>query len=322
MLNSIKDKIRKTVIGSFLKKLIGKEHGMTTFSEQKYFRSYACNEYSGVGEIVDLGSWLGSTTVSLAKGLIENKNCQNKTARIHAFDLFIWQTWMNKAASNTLLKKYKPGDSFLDEFERRIKKYSTYIEVYPGDLGQIGWNDQEIEFLLVDAMKSWKLTSEICRKFFPFLIPGKSLVLHQDFGFFGTPWIHLINYRFRDYFDFHYDVPNSSSIVLKYTSPIPPEKLEFEYSFDSFTEEEVESAFNYSLEIASKEKRSAIVGSKVMFFALQEEFEKARSEIDRYLEEGCNITINLEKAIEFVDKKGVGDFIHKVPSASVGSFKS
>lgn len=110
--------------------------------------------------------------------------------------------------------------------------------------------------------------------------------------------------------------------MLKYTSPIPPEKLEFEYSFDSFTEEEVESAFNYSLEIASKEKRSAIVGSKVMFFALQEEFEKARSEIDRYLEEGCNITINLEKAIEFVDKKGVGDFIHKVPSASVGSFKS
>src|SRR5262250_2891759 len=70
-----------------------KVHGMTSTEEQTYFRRYARDMYSGVGEIVDLGCWLGSTTIPLAQGLFKNINVSTKGKRIHAYDLFVWEEW-------------------------------------------------------------------------------------------------------------------------------------------------------------------------------------------------------------------------------------
>lgn len=72
-----------------------KVFGMTSSEEQNYFKRYAQDIYSGVGEIVDLGCWLGSTTIPLAQGLRENFNMSTKGKRIHAYDLFVWEKWMN-----------------------------------------------------------------------------------------------------------------------------------------------------------------------------------------------------------------------------------
>ena len=126
MLKQIKKQL-KTKAKSFLARFNGSNknipiYGMTNLSEQKYFEFYASEEYSGVGEIVDLGSWMGSTTIPLAKGLKNNKNCKNKKDRIHAFDRFIWKSWMNGRNQGTM-KEYQPGDSFLDEFKKRTKRY-------------------------------------------------------------------------------------------------------------------------------------------------------------------------------------------------------
>jgi hypothetical protein len=44
------------------------------------------------GDIVELGSWMGSTTACLAEGLSQNL-CRKHT-RIHAYDSFIWRDWM------------------------------------------------------------------------------------------------------------------------------------------------------------------------------------------------------------------------------------
>src|ERR1700684_1253803 len=46
--------------------------GMIAQSEIEYLRSYARADYSGSGEIVDLGCWLGATTISLSQGLEKN----------------------------------------------------------------------------------------------------------------------------------------------------------------------------------------------------------------------------------------------------------
>ncbi|HAC64163.1 MAG TPA: hypothetical protein DCF68_11640 [Cyanothece sp. UBA12306] len=306
MLNIIKNKL-KPKVKSLVKKLKGSNenvrlHGMTNISEQQYFEIYAREQYQGIGEIVDLGSWMGSTTIPLAKGIKNNKNCQNKIDKIHAFDRFIWESWMNISSQDTL-KQYQPGDSFLDEFKKRTKKYSKYIKVYPGDLCEIGWIGKEIEFLLVDAMKSWKLTSSICQDFFPFLIPGKSLVLHQDFSHFYTPWIHLVMYRFRDYFEPHYDVPNSPSFVFKYTSKIPADKLDMDYSFKSFSVEEAEAAVSYSLSCTPQEKHNGIIAAKIMFFAHQKQYDQAQKEVDKYIKQGYQLEKDLKKASEFIKNK-------------------
>ena len=162
--------------------------GMTAAPEQVFLQDYAQNEYSGKGEIIDLGCWLGSATISVAKGLEKNLKVTVKDKRIHAYDIFIWEpSYMDNCVKGTSLEgRYKQGDSFLDEFVRRISPWSHSISVYPGDVVQIGWNQRPIEYLFVDAMKSWELTKSIFLNFYPHLIPMTSLVHYNDFAHF-TP---------------------------------------------------------------------------------------------------------------------------------------
>ena len=44
------------------------------------------------GDIVELGSWMGSSTACLAEGLSQNPRREHR--RIHAYDSFIWRDWM------------------------------------------------------------------------------------------------------------------------------------------------------------------------------------------------------------------------------------
>src|SRR5436853_7107707 len=75
--------------------------GMTTLEEQAYFEDYARSIYTGAGEIVDLGSWLGSTTISLARGLADNPSVEARRKKIHAFDQFLWVPDMDRCVRGT-----------------------------------------------------------------------------------------------------------------------------------------------------------------------------------------------------------------------------
>jgi hypothetical protein len=67
------------------------EMSMLSLYERSYLQTYAENTYSGRGEVVDLGCWLGSSTIPLAVGLQHNSAIAAKENRIHAYDIFIWQ---------------------------------------------------------------------------------------------------------------------------------------------------------------------------------------------------------------------------------------
>jgi hypothetical protein len=64
--------------------------GMLSPQELQYLYEYTKNEYSDLGEIVDLGCWLGSSTIAMATGLVENTKPQVKNRQIHAYDSSIW----------------------------------------------------------------------------------------------------------------------------------------------------------------------------------------------------------------------------------------
>lgn len=270
--------------------------GMTTQDEQSYFEKYACTNYSGEGEIVDLGCWLGSTTIPLAKGLYKNPNPKVQSRKIHAFDQFIWEEWMDDFVKGTELEgKYKPGKSFLEEFKKRIKPWSASVKIYAGDLCQIGWDGKEIEFLLIDAMKSWELLNTIISKFFPCLIINKSYILHQDFAHWYTSWIHLIQYRLRKYFKLVHIIPNSTSFIFKYVNEIPKEMLNMNYSASSFSEEEVEYAFEHSINLVSdKFTQARIASAKVMLFIHLGNKARAKYELDKYLTRGLPLVSDLK----------------------------
>jgi hypothetical protein len=255
--------------------------GMTTKSEQEYFESYGADIYKGKGEVVDLGCWLGSTTISVVKGLLKNPVFADSNKKVVAYDAFIWYESMDEPVAGTdLVGKYKPGDSFLDAYKKRTEKYSSHIEIRAGDLTQLGWSGKPIEFLLVDAMKNWELTNAVLRDFYPHLISGKSLVLQQDFAHYFTVWIHLVHWKLRDYFEFETDIPNSSSVVFRNTKKIPAELLQKEYSFADFSDDDVEAAIDYSLSFVSENKKANIRAALVMNFIHQ----GRSSDAERFLE--------------------------------------
>ena len=117
--------------------------------------------------------------------------------------------------------RYKPGESFQEACREQTEPWKDNIRFYPGDLSSIGWSHGPIEFLFVDAMKSWQLTNSIIHDFYPSLIPGISTIVQQDFGNSDVYWIHLISYRLREYFQPIYDIRYSESLCFKYVKQIP-----------------------------------------------------------------------------------------------------
>lgn len=239
--------------------------GMISTQEQEYLYRYASCEYTGQGEIVDLGCWLGSSTIELAKGLQNNPHTADR--KVHAYDRFIWEAWMDQYAIGTGLEgKFEPGDSFLQECLDRTSPWQSKIQFYPGDLNRLGWHGGQIDFLFIDAMKNWELANTIIHDFFRALIPGRSVIVHQDFWHYYTYWIHLTMYRLRHYFEPIYDIPYSCSLVYKYVKPIPEDLLKATYALESFTEDEIHAAFDYSSQLVSFSKKPVILAGKVVAF--------------------------------------------------------
>ncbi len=243
------------------------EFGMTVKTEQRFCRHYARDRFTGVGEIVDLGCWLGATTISFSKGLRKNLQIpqESKQKRIHSFDLFQWHHTMDHNVKGTELEGvFKPGDSFVSEFEKRTDRWKQHFNVFAGDLNGHTWSGRPIELLFVDAMKAPDTAEAILRKFYPHLIPGVSLVAHQDFAHFFTGWIHLLQYRLRDYFEVDSEVKRSCTVVFKLKTAIPAALLEQDCHLEHATLEEINAAFDYSASIVSEDKQEQIAAARSM----------------------------------------------------------
>jgi hypothetical protein len=247
------------------KKVAVPEIGMITSREREWLFSYAGNTFQGNGAVVDLGSWFGSTTCALAEGLLSNPSLSARKKSIHAFDQFIWEPWMEPIVKNTAFEGFfKKGDDFVEAFKQQTKKYENQIILSKVDLTKYEWQGERIEFLLIDAMKSWSLANHIIQCFYPFLIPGKSVVLHQDFSHFFTYWIHLIQYRMKDYFTPQEDVIKYNSLAFDLIKPIPTDLISRNYSLADFSPEEIEAAFSYSRSLVAPENLPHIDAANIM----------------------------------------------------------
>lgn len=261
--------------------------GMTSLTERRYFQDYAAGRYTGRGALVDLGCWLGSTTIPLAAGLAANRHPETGQRCVQAFDLFTWEEWMEPIVQGTpLAGRFAQGDSFRDEFEVRCARWRDRIEVCSCNLASFAWTSGPIEFLLVDAMKSWPLANAIARTFFPHLIPGLSLVVHQDFSHYYTSWIHLQMYRLRRYFEPVADLDSSCSLVFRLTRPLPDRLLESELAFADYSEEEIEAAFALSRSQVASAKHPAIEAARLMTYLHAGQEEKAAMMLRRYVMDG------------------------------------
>lgn len=252
--------------------------GMIVEQECDWFRTYAADTYSGAGAIVDLGCFLGSTTICLAQGLSTNR--AGKAAKIHAYDRFLWEDWMQRWwEAKGLPAPELEADSFLPEFLKQTSPWKEQIVVHPEDLALSRWENGPIEFLLVDVMKSPDLAESIARSFFSSLIPGKSYVAHQDFAHSWTSWIHLLQFRLRDSFALTADIPKSGTVVFRYRKQFSPEAVG-DLSMTSVAVEEIDAAFDYSLGLVSDDKKPNVVAAKAMAYLHRGDVDRAREVVE------------------------------------------
>lgn len=265
---------------------LGDLPGMTALTERAYYAWHCRELFTGVGEIVDLGAWFGSTTASLASGLVKNRKPAARARNVHAYDQFVWEPWMDDYARLAAFGPYEPGDSFQREFDRVVARWHDRVEVHPGDLHEQVWPGGPIELLLVDAMKSWSLAGRIAAEFYPAVIPDSGVIIHQDFANAYTPWIHLSTYRMRDCLVPAVDVPGSETVVFRLVRGFADDGGVGEESRDAFGDEEVDRAFAHSLSITEPAKHLGIRAASVMMRIYDGDFERAAAMLDSFSRTG------------------------------------
>jgi hypothetical protein len=160
------------------------------------------------GAIVDLGSFLGGSTLALAHGARAREPrgsdrgpvARVDSPRVHAYDRFElcedWEhTWLPEGFTLGI------GDSTRGVFEHNIAAVRDLVEVHEGDVQQQTWHGA-ISVLFVDITKSWETADAVWRTFLPALIPGESLVIQQDLAHWGHPWCAIIMELFADRFEY------------------------------------------------------------------------------------------------------------------------
>lgn len=193
--------------------------GMTSHQEKQLLYDISVNYFKNVGCIVDAGCFSGGSTMCLGFGL---KDKITKEV-IHAYDTFIADEKMHKYH---MPEGYKDGQDFLGIFKQNTQQISHLIKIYQGGIQTQPPPDKEIEILFVDIAKTPFVNDYIVEKFFSLLIPGRSLVIQQDYiwkSFNG--WIHVTMEYLSDYFEIVDFTDNTGSVVFQLKKAIPKQKL-------------------------------------------------------------------------------------------------
>ncbi len=184
--------------------------------------------YRGEGEIIDAGCFLGGSSFALASGVKANKHVSDdqKAGRVHTYDLFVVDDMEGHEGYLNAFPDVKEGESFVHIFERFQEPHREVIDLSAGDVMKTSWPaDKDIEILFIDLAKAECINDFVVKTYFPHLVPGKSVVIQQDYLFCDLPWIHITMEVFRDYFRIIDDVPWASRVYIL-EKEIPKELIE------------------------------------------------------------------------------------------------
>jgi hypothetical protein len=109
-----------------------------------------------------------------------------------------------------------------------------------------------------------------------------------------APWIHLVQYRLRDYFVFEKNVPNFGTLAFRLQKEIDCD-LTWLNDLRSFDDQEISDVFQYSMSLVdSNVDRLNIAAANVMYFVLSERIEEARHTLEEIIRQGFRVEGNLK----------------------------
>lgn len=189
-------------------------------SELRLLHHLAAEYYTGEGVIVDAGSFLGGSTVALADGLRRNARCRPTVGEkpIHSYDRFEVEEWTR---GQFFPWSTRAESSFRHLFDENTRPLSDLIQVHAGEITSQEWSGAPIEILFIDIAKYWTICDWVTWQFFPHLIPGKSIVVQQDYLYHQwNSWLHVTMEFYSDYFEYVCDTEINSVAFLN-TKKIP-----------------------------------------------------------------------------------------------------
>lgn len=221
--------------------------GMLSTNERFLLFKLARDHYLGKGHIIDAGSFFGSSSVSLAEGLKANRFFRTILDRIEApivsYDIGLLPAPPGaKAAITREFGKYKYtwGESFVPILKDNIAGHEDVIDLRIGDFLNETWPAEDpIEICFIDLAKTNELNVRCFQQLFPAFVPGRTLLVQQDFFFDRLPWIKVLMGYLEEHFDWLGQAGPSS--LYRYRSQIPASK----YAIDPYTDLPAEERVAY-----------------------------------------------------------------------------
>lgn len=182
---------------------------MITVEEKKYLVWLTQVFWSGAGDIVEVGPWLGGSTWCLASGMRLN-GAREPAGRLHVIDNFRWLPFMSERADVEL----ESGQSFRPNFERNLAPYVDIVVVHevslPDDdsaalaehggvraehgIGETFSADlitAQVAIAFVDGAKSWRALRHLLHELAPRFVAEKSVIVFQDFQAALAFWVPM-----------------------------------------------------------------------------------------------------------------------------------
>jgi hypothetical protein len=175
----------------------------------------------GDGAVVDLGAYAGGSAARLLSGLA----AAGRANPVHSYDRF--------RSSRAFWAKFMPDEplpasddaDLLPVVRRHLAPWAGQVTLHIGDIGEKQWTGGEIEILSVDAAKGAAMADHIAAEFFPALVPGRSVLVQQDYLMAVQPWLPAQMVALRDHFLPLAHVPRVGLVFLA-TAPVTPAALE------------------------------------------------------------------------------------------------
>lgn len=185
---------------------------MLSQEERQYLYWLGKDVWSGNGSVLEVGPWLGGSTLCLAAGMRDGG--RSGPGRLRVVDNFLWRSFMAERASLPI----QPGQSFQPFFEENIAEFKDLIRSYARALpDEVIDDDPEaaekryaesedvpllddvgggpLEIVFIDGAKSWLGMTHLLKVCQSQLVPGHSLLVCQDFKYWGTYWVPALMAR-------------------------------------------------------------------------------------------------------------------------------
>jgi hypothetical protein len=197
---------------------------MMSVPEKRFLYGAANAYYTGAGVIIDAGIFLGASTRSFGEGIQNNPRRDAIVKRwkrpITSYERAIVNPGMPAFfARNKMTFTAEPGASFEDEIRRNIAPVQELVDLRIGDIMSASDPGVPIEILFLDVLKLPEISTFCFRTFFPRLIPGRSIVIQQDYFYERLPYIKTHQEMLGDYFEYVGEV--GSTAIFQCTKEVP-----------------------------------------------------------------------------------------------------